>query len=313
MSKARNIFIQRLKAYKLATEEELIIAKAPSEILHNSRARLYRNGLAVVGFTALEDFLKSRTSEVLTTIGNGYAKFADLPDRIKDAATIGALKAVNFHANIVKHRGDDVLAFIQHEAGLIASTTQPSFQISGFSLGWNKSNLSDADINEILGAFQIKNGWGEIARIAHKVGLGIPSLQGSFKNAALRRHAAAHVAHTESEVIDLQDFRREALAIALGFDILLSRCLRLILDTNKEYLSGKSDTVTSRGSILFADSIANQKWRVVKEGNKRANRRFQDLDSLMNYCMTHARENFQSVVFRDISSIPYEWHTPFLT
>jgi len=71
VSKARTTFLEHIIAYKGATEADLIVSRAPVEVLHNAQAQLLRNGLAVVGYAILEDFIRTRTAEILSRIGNG--------------------------------------------------------------------------------------------------------------------------------------------------------------------------------------------------------------------------------------------------
>ena len=123
MSVARATFLERLAAFKDAINVELLVSQAPSEVKHNQRARLMRNGLSVVGFAIVEDFVKARTAEVLTRIGNSPATFEQLPEKLRKASVLGVVKALRFQADL--RSGDDslndVISFVQEHARLLGS------------------------------------------------------------------------------------------------------------------------------------------------------------------------------------------------
>ena len=91
MSLARRLILERLHAFRLATQTEALVSLAPTEVDHNARAQVLRNGLAVVGFAILEDFIKSRAGEVVQRIGHGAAAFTDLPEGRKAQSPLPGL------------------------------------------------------------------------------------------------------------------------------------------------------------------------------------------------------------------------------
>src|SRR5215211_6609576 len=101
MLRSREQFVGRLYAYRQAVRSEVLVSRAPTETEHNLRARVLRNGLAVVGYALLEDFLRSRTVEVVARIGDGHTSFQDLPKGIKFAATEGVFNAARFQQRFI--------------------------------------------------------------------------------------------------------------------------------------------------------------------------------------------------------------------
>jgi hypothetical protein len=113
MSRARRSFFERLVAYESAVGQDLIVTKTPSETDHNARARLFRNGLAVVAFALVEDFIKSRTGEVIQRVGYGVSAFDDLPYPIRSAATAGVTKALSYQSQFFDSRSSAYFAHYQ--------------------------------------------------------------------------------------------------------------------------------------------------------------------------------------------------------
>lgn len=69
MSNARSLFNSRIASLVNSLGIDAVQTRPLTEQAHNDVARMLRNGLAVVGFAALEDFIKSRVSEVLSEVG----------------------------------------------------------------------------------------------------------------------------------------------------------------------------------------------------------------------------------------------------
>ena len=75
---ARHKFIDRITTFRNAIDSGIVISEGVAETDHNKRARILRNGLAIIGYTILEDFLKTRTGEVLSqfsSVGNESIPF----------------------------------------------------------------------------------------------------------------------------------------------------------------------------------------------------------------------------------------------
>jgi hypothetical protein len=69
MPTAKNIFLSHMIAYNDAISHESIVEREPAQQRDNARARTMRNGLAVIGFSILEDFFRRRAKEILTKVG----------------------------------------------------------------------------------------------------------------------------------------------------------------------------------------------------------------------------------------------------
>ncbi len=201
---------------------------------HNGRANLIRKGLGIVAFNILEDFIKGVYRESLRNIATSGIGFELLPESLKVASTIDALGALKTHASRTKRDGGDWLGLIGDESLKIHSTVGEQFALSNFSLLSISSNVSSEDVSDLLKAFGISGGWGVLQNISNSINGGIPSLVDSYKNAALRRHGAAHEAGFNYEHRWLSQIKDEILAIASSIDIALSaRCRQVRSDINK--------------------------------------------------------------------------------
>lgn len=309
MSKARANLASRLAAYRSAARAELLVSRAPTETEHNARAQILRNGLAVSGFAMLEEFLKSRTAEVLQRIGAGRTAFSNLPSAVRDAATAGVVRALKFQDAFQDRRSSDYHRFYQDHARAIYSTGTAAYEISTLAFANEASNISSDTVQGILDAFRVDNSWSAIGSIASRCNVGVLDLRSAMTAAAARRHAAAHQADAAVEIADLQAFAVEVVGISLGFDLLLSRALRKILDADRDYLSQQRKVAARDVPIRVLEQDGGW-WREVVLPNTRAFKRNRDRDTLLAGCTTRARAKGESVVVLGARGFPMEWATP---
>src|SRR5688572_20617655 len=137
MSAAREDFFKRIDDVALVLSDDSLKDGSLTDTEKNAKARVLRNGLAVVLFAILEDFIRQRTSEVLMAVGTAGVVFDRLPEKLRKAATIGFLSTLGFRIKLQEDA--DKLEFLQLEARRIASTAGSPFEISPFSLAHSKS------------------------------------------------------------------------------------------------------------------------------------------------------------------------------
>ena len=312
MSIARSNFGERLHALRLALQAGIIVSKAPVEKDHNARARLFRNGLAVTSFAIIEDFIKARIGEILNRLGGGMKPFSELPDGIKMAATSGVIYAVRFQERFLDKRNSNFFSFHQDHAQAIASTATVGggYVISPLAFGHGQSNITSIEVKDILSAFGVENPWQSMGQISSKVNVGVVDLKSSFDTASIRRNEAAHRADAEIEITDLEGFVTVMLGITIGFDLLISKALRKILDYDRDYLSSRTKIRSGDISIRFIHHDRNAGWREVVDQSARAKARSLKLDTLKPACLQRAIANHQSVVITGERSLPVDWYTP---
>lgn len=278
MPAAKVLFLERIHSLDKSANIESVTNRALSDHIHNNVAKMLRNGLAVVGFAALEDFIKSRTSEVLSEVGRTGVSFRDLPERLRNAATVDAVDAFSYQLSI--RPKTDRISYIQEHAQKVASTSSTAYELTPHAFGYDQANLQDGTVKEILKSFKIDDGWNQISQLASRLGLTALPLDETFKGAALRRHRAAHVAHADTPQSDLLQFVREAYAIAIGFDALISKALACLWMHDPRYLT-PAGTIDSRSITIR--TIRNELgiWRESLEGRPKAVKLERDLTILL--------------------------------
>lgn len=305
MTSARNDFIERIRTLKTTiSETEAVRSKGPTERMHNQIARMLRNGLAVVGFASLEDFIKARSCEVLELIGTTGVAFDQLPEKVQVATTYGAISALNYQLGLRDKQ--EKIGFAQDHTLKISSTASGGYALTALAFGYGQPNLNVDSIKSILSSFGVENPWGQITNIASSLGLAALPLDESFKNAALRRHRAAHVANADTPQGDISQFVNEAIAIAIGFDFLFSKALSLIRDLDPRYLNS-STRVTASSIHYRVVKLSDGKWKEYSNGNTRAYRSSRDLNSLIAEAKRRAVLAKQFYVQFDERGVVADW------
>lgn len=224
MTAKDNLFV-RLQYLSAAVNLPVLVDQGIALDEHNGVANLLRKGLGIVAFNMLEDFIKERSVESLKTLSESGIAFSNLTEYLQESAISGALNALVFRANMQKKNGEDWKVFIQDETLKIHSTKNERYELSKYSLVYGGSNISSNEITDLLKAFGISGGWAKMKSISDSIGGGLPDLNQIFKNAAQRRHSAAHTADFRFEYQWLEGIKKEILAISGALDILLSaRC-----------------------------------------------------------------------------------------
>jgi hypothetical protein len=224
---AKSDLMVRLKYLSQATNLPSLIDNGLTDEDHNGVANLLRKGLGIVAFNILEDYIKQKAIESLDMLSNSGIQFSDLTDELQKSSIFEALNSLNFRSDIIKRNGSlpESISLIQTEAFKIHSTSLHPFQLSSLSLVSTGSNVNDGEISTMIRAFGIAGGWDALRQISNGIGGGIPDLAQAYKNAASRRHRAAHTATYQYDYLWISNVKNEILAIAASLDILLSaRC-----------------------------------------------------------------------------------------
>ena len=288
MATARDDYLSRMQSLENALTVDSIKSKALTDTVHNDIARLLRNGLAVVAFAALEDFIKMRASEVLGEIGKTSVKFDELPEALRFAATYKAISALNFQIGL--RNKEDKVSYIQEQAIKIASTASTPYEITPHAFGYSQANISDETVLEILKALFVTDPWAQISLLSGRIGLtGLP-LRDAFLNASKRRHRAAHVASANIPELDLQAFVNESYGIAAAFDILITEGLKQIQRRSIDHLKGRKFLTNAEIRLRFLRKSAG-KWKEEREGQNRAYRTANDLDLILPDARLRAGRN----------------------
>jgi hypothetical protein len=260
---------------------------------------MLRNGLAVVSFAALEDFIRARTGEALSAVAAAGIAFSQLPRTLQQAATEGALRAALAQMSFMEDRATRGPPFLQVTAAHVASTGGYPYSLSSYSLGHQGSNLSFDDVPKVLKAFKVDAPWRELTALAARAGFAALPLHDFYSETLRRRHRAAHEGSTDTPLADIAAFAAGARACALAFELLLSQAVARLT-------AGRAGP--TRGSdvaIVFLDSTAHTK-RLVDEGGTTLHEtpRTERLGAFLEASMAIGA----ALVARDALGLPYAWY-----
>lgn len=293
-----------MRCLNLSINSEAVSNKALADIEHNSIAAMLRNGLAVVGFTALEDFIKKRTSDAMEEIGKCSVPFSKLPEKLQNAATFEVISALNYQLTLCEKV--DRATYIQEQALKIASTTTANYELSNHTFAHGQANVSDKVIGEILKCFNIDDPWKQMSTIASKIGLtGLPLVE-SFKNAARRRHKAAHVASANTPQNDISQYVRESIAIALSFDALLSKSIQKYKENDIDHING-AKKINSNNIQFRVIKYSEKVWKEYINLSKSAYRKSSDLLTIKPMTKNRASLAKQLYVEFDDNGLISDW------
>ena len=215
-----------LAVLKDCLNDAALIDRAPSDVAHNARAQMLRQGLAVLVFSTVETFIRERTGEVLRSFTNASLTFTDLSPALQKAATLGALEGVRFRLKLqpTANKISWLVANLAPISGAVVNVQG----LSGHSFGYSTSNIGEDDLKEILKSFGVEAPWTQITALTARFGIAILDAEAEFDSIKKRRHSSAHALTGQVLYDDLQNSVRSSLAICLAFDLLLSHSGRLL-------------------------------------------------------------------------------------
>ncbi|EOA9034786.1 HEPN domain-containing protein [Vibrio harveyi] len=266
---AKDELLDRIKYLNVAVNSESLINVGIGTSDHNGAANLLRKGLGIVAFNILEDFIKAKSHEALVSISSSGIRYDNLPEKLQEATTLGALKALAFRAKLEKKDGGDWLSMIQNESGNINSTANRNFSLSQYSFANESSNVSAQEILDILKAFNISGGWNKLKDISDSIFGGVANLSDSYKNAAERRHNAAHVANFEYQHSWLSNIQAEIISIAAAIDIILTAMCRLVTSSPTSALNEHDlDAALNYRYLCFENGVYKEKTTITARSIK---------------------------------------------
>ncbi len=303
---ARNAFFARLEDVELTLSDASVSDGALGDAVRNAKARMLRNGLAVVLFAILEDFIRQRTVEILRGVGATNVPFLSLPKKLQQAATTGILQTISFRLKLCEE--SQRLVFLQSEARKIASSGATPYELSQFSLMHSRSNLDKEDISDALSAFLVDGGWTAMTDLSARMNFGSLPLVDAFTAAASRRHSAAHETGTITPLQELVSFVVQARAIAATYDCLLSRAYWLLRARDVQFLEGKKFNASSC-RISKVENVGGR-WKLYVENRRKAVATSLVEAEISNRAHRDALASGDFVCWMDSSSRPIRWDCP---
>lgn len=283
---------------------------------HNLRAAMLRQGLAVLVFATMESFIRERTGELLKSFTNPQLAFSDLLPALQRATTIGALEGIRFRLKL--QRAQDKINWLVGALAPVATATSNLAQLSTYSFGQAASNLVEDDVSDILKAFGVQSPWVQITELSSRLGVATLDCQSEFIKIKERRHDSAHALTANVLHPDLEGSLRSALAICIGFDLLLSHAQRLInfkLGPNQNNRPAMKHTDVQL--VFVAPKLGSTNRFVVRKEQlpppapilKRAIRIFPSLSNAVAFGRGYAGSRKLQLVVLDNASTPMDWAT----
>ncbi|MFZ5560736.1 MAG: hypothetical protein ACOY41_04285 [Pseudomonadota bacterium] len=304
---AKDDFLLRISSLNSALSEKALSDGLLTDQDHNRKASILRNGLAVVGFAALEDFFKKRMSEVLAEVGRTGCSFSKLPERLRCAVTHEAILALKQQLTYQETIADKMI-FMQEETRKIASTAAVPYDLTAIAFGYSSSNVGADEIKDAMAAFNIDRPWESVDRVAFQLGISGVSLRNSYKVSYLRRNRAAHVAAANTPLPELTQFVKDALAIAVSFDFLISNSLLKVRFLDAAFLAG--GLIGPSDLQIWVVRKESGIWRFKRLGTTRAKKAGNDFVTLRDHARMDVIANRAALaIFNDKGTL-VDWVSP---
>lgn len=308
MSQARATFWQRVGAIRTAIADFSLIdlPLLPSNVSRNASVRVIRSGLAVQCFNILEDFVKSRTAEALSSVSNSGVQFGWLPEALQEAATLGAVRAIGVQAKR-RPRTDRVL-YAQTYGARIASTQTGTMQLADIGFFHTGSTIGADEVRDALAAFGVRSPWNQLSGLLSRIGLSALPAENVFSTLARRRHAAAHDPNTTVSENDLAQSTVDATGVGLGFDLLLSRATMSLSQLGAP-VTNHSPLVSDHKNIpLRFIRARGGRYCEIKEAGRRSVALHDDWQGLLPAAKARAAANAEALVVLDRMTPAVSWY-----
>ena len=268
MSTSRSNFLIDLAALEKAVSLSRV-GSAPGHMV-DPGVGVLRRGAAITGLVMLENFVRSRTEEVLVELQNSSLRYRDFPDRFRSRATIEALPHIEKFAGMLRRDGRDYESEIIDQAARIASLATHNFQFTKFFVGDYTGNLSIARTKDLLNIFQVRDCWTSMHLFSIEVGFGVPSVRAVLETILRNRHRSAHVAGFTPAAGDVVELPFNLRLVGICIDAALSASVEAALRRWPTWISKDFDW---RAELeIYSIVPAGSKFRLVKRQARRATR-----------------------------------------
>ncbi|MBQ0932082.1 hypothetical protein KAK07_20015 [Ideonella sp. 4Y16] len=312
---ARASLLETLAVLKDCLNDPALVDTVPNGLAHNARARMLRQGLAVLIFSTVETFIRERTGEVLRSFDNPSLVFSDLSPALQKATTIGALDGVRFRLKLQPVA--DKISWLVANLVPISSALTNVQNLSDHSFGYSASNIAENDVKEILRSFGVNDPWSQLTSLTARFGIAILDAEAEFSSIKKRRHSSAHALTGQVLYADLQDSVRSSLAICLAFDLLLSHSGALVNAKEGAGQGGRPQLLHSDIEMVFVDPRSRAPKFLVKKERvqppavtaRTTLRIFPSEQLAIAYGEQYAKARRRQLVILDAMAIPSNWVT----
>lgn len=313
---AKASLLATLAVLKDCLNDAALIDMAPTDVAHNARAQMLRQGLAVLVFSTVETFIKERTAEVLRSFTNTRLVFSDLSPALQKATTLGALEGVRFRLKL--QPAANKIPWLMANLAPISGATKNVRDLSDHSFGYSASNIDEGLVMEILKSFGINSPWSQMTSLTNRFGVAILDAEAEFVAIKKRRHSSAHALTGQVLYTDLQNSVRSSLGICLAFDLLLSHSRGLFNARKGPGHNGRPLLTHGAVEIVFVAPTPGAASFAVKNEQlpppaptlrRTAVKAFPAEVTAIKYGERYAAYRKRQLVVLDATSIPVSWTT----
>lgn len=235
-----------------------------------SKEAIQLNGMHVVAFAAVEDFVRRRVLEVVQKISESGIKFSELPDQMRLFLLTETFAGVSF----ALERTDTAqkINLLQHEGMLFSITSDPraKYEPSEYIFGRSSSNISIVQIKFLIEAFGMANGLKNLNDISNASGLThLGSPDSVYGRLSKNRHRAAHSFKDEYEINQfISDCGGGILSFAFCFDTCISQASFHILSNFKNSHVHTPFLAIEAHIRKIEFNAARKAWDVYRDGQQ---------------------------------------------
>ena len=298
-SLARNTFIEKIELIASALGEPIYGDRAPNltssdSQAHNNRARLLRNGLVILQFNTLENYIKERTKEILSGINGSTVDFKNLPEKLRNAVLVDLIKPIDFMLKFQDNKHE----FMQKISAMMASTAKTGYTLPQYCFFHGKSNIDTNDVENAILAFGIDKPWENITSVGTELGFSGVFPKEKFNQLSQARHRAAHTGDADITLLDLQANMTSIKCIGFSFDILITQALWLINRPNTAFYSPDKKFKASQIRYRWLE-MKGANWIDLENKKTRASKRDTSKEIVKAHSLQKASAEFSFVVERN--------------
>ena len=234
--------------------------------IENERSRIMRNGITVMAFSTMENFLNTRVNEEIKLLKNSNFSFDDFEEDLQKFILVDSVLGLSNKINLSDN--NEKLNCAEEGIREISGYREHSPTFSGLGFSPKGSNVNFQDIETLFKRIGVSKISDKLKFISTDIGftqIGIKDQFFSFKRA---RNKCAHDSLFNIPYNDLEQYLIFLRIFCIIFDILLSYCISLYL-FEKSHASLKDRMDNFSINYRFIEH-ANGRWKERKAWAKKA-------------------------------------------
>ena len=279
MSLARATYMNEINALSSAVLNSSVGTGAT--LFVDLEGAVLRRGAAITGQIMLESFVRERVEEVLEKMQSWPAGYDDLPRRFQDRAIIEALSNIEKYARMIKRVNGNYRTEVVAELGKLTSISAPNLQFTKFVAGDYTGNLSDSNLQSLLGDLQVKDCWRRMQVLSTDIGFGVPSVQEVLRSVVNNRHRSAHVSGFSPSAVDVLELPQNLRLIGICVDAALTASIQCAVNNWRRWVADDFDWL--KEVVVYFLLPQHGRYRFIEKSGRRALRICEGLQEAREY------------------------------